>query len=244
MATQSNIFSQIEVEQYREDGLVVIRDFFEPSVVDGMRDGWEETKRGMESGAVQRSSRFVWGDLPQSIMSLYSQPVLVNAVQAILGEDIALYMNRVLLKDKEWSGAVAIHQDQPYFTGGINKVSAFVPLTRTLARTGNGGLIFLKGSHKYGNLGRGAIRRDVFPPMEEIAPDLEVGDVVLMDFLTWHYSEDAVVPGERPLLQIVYQPSSDGSYGSADLGVPSPTLVSGQWRTSYFSARGKSTIPD
>ena len=34
--------------------------------------------------------------------------------------------------------------------------------------------------------------------MEELAPDLEVGDVVLMDFLTWHYSEDAVVPETGP----------------------------------------------
>ena len=119
-----------------------------------------------------------------------------------------------------------------------------MPLTRTVARNGNGGLIFLKGSHKYGNLQRGTIRREMFPAMEELAPDLEVGDIVLVDFLTWHYSEDAVIPGDRPLIQIVYQPSSDGSYVGPRFGVPKPTLVSGRWMTEHFAVWGESTIPD
>ena len=119
-----------------------------------------------------------------------------------------------------------------------------MPLTPTAARNGNGGLIFLKGSHKYGNLQRGSIRREKFAAMEELAPDLEVGDVVLMDFLTWHHSEEAVVPGDRPLMQIAYRPSSDGSYAGPTIGVPKPTLVSGRWLTGHFAVWGESTIPD
>jgi len=65
-----------------------------------------------------------------------------------------------------------------------------------------------------------------------------------MDFLTWHYSEDAAVPEDRPLMQITYQPSSDGSYGGPTLGVPKPTLVSGRWITEYFAAWGECTSPD
>jgi hypothetical protein len=81
-------------------------------------------------------------------------------------------MNRILHKDSTWSGAVAIHQDMPYFSGGLAKVSVFMPLTPTHARHGNGGLIFVKGSDKYGDLRRGTIRREVFTPMEDSAPDL------------------------------------------------------------------------
>ena len=131
----------------------------------------------------------------------------------------------------------------------INSLSGAIsrsnpPITPTAAKNGNGGLIFLKGSHKYGNLQRGTIRREMFPAMEELAPDLEVGDIVLMDFLTWHYSGEAVVPGDRPLMQIAYQPSSDGSYVGPKAGVPKPTLVSGRWMTEHFAAWGESTIPD
>lgn len=80
--------------------------------------------------------------------------------------------------------------------------------------------------------------------MDELAPALDPGDVVFMDFLTWHYSEQAAIAEDRPMLQITYQPSSDRSYGGPDIGVPEPTLVSGQWRTRHFVAKGESTTPD
>jgi len=232
-------------EEYAADGVSVVRQMLPPAVIEDLHRGWRTLKQQIADGAQQRNARFVPGSLPEPLDSLYRHESLVKAVQRILGtENVALYMNRVLLKDHEWNGAVAIHQDMPYFSGGLNKVSVFVPLTPTAARNGNGGLIFLKGSHKYGNLQRGSIRREKFPPLDELAPDLEVGDVILMDFLTWHYSEDAVVPGDRPLMQIAYQPSSDGSYAGPTLGVPQPTLVSGRWMTAHFAAWGESTIPD
>ena len=60
------------------------------------------------------------GTLPEPLDSLYKDENLVKAVQRILGtEHVALYMNRLLLKDREWNGAVAIHQDMPLFFGWI-----------------------------------------------------------------------------------------------------------------------------
>jgi hypothetical protein len=244
VATRSAL-SEAQLAEYADDGLTVARLFLPRSAVEDLDTGWKILKDQIVQGTVPRANRFVNTTLPEPLGSIYRHPAIVEAIHAILGTtDVALYMHRMLLKDEEWSGSVAIHQDMPYFHGGLPKVSVFVPLTPTMARGGNGGLIFLKGSHRYGNLQRGTIRRDCFPNMEEMAPDLEVGDVVFMDFLTWHYSEDAVVPGERPLMQIVYQPATDGSYGSLQLGVPSPTLVSGSWLTKHFTAWNESTIPD
>jgi len=241
----TDLVSDRVLDQYATDGVSVIRGFFEPAFVESLDCGWQTLKRQIAEGTQARNARFVPGSLPEPLDSVYRHPNLVKTVQRILGtEDVALYMNRVLLKDREWNGAVAIHQDMPYFSGGLNKVSVFVPLTPTAARNGNGGLIFLKGSHKYGNLQRGTIRREVFPAMDELAPDLDVGDIVLMDFLTWHYSEDAVIPGDRPLMQLAYQPSSDGSYIGPTAGVPKPTLVSGRWLTEHFAVWGESTTPD
>jgi ectoine hydroxylase-related dioxygenase (phytanoyl-CoA dioxygenase family) len=237
-------FQAIHSQEYRDDGVTVVRQIFPRRVVDDLKTGWETLKQLIVDGAIVRNARFVSGVLPEPLSTLYRQQSLVRAAQTLLGAgDVALYMNRILLKDSTWSGAVAIHQDMPYFSGGLEKVSVFVPLTPTQARHGNGGLIFVKGSHKYGTLRRGTIRRELFAPMEDSAPDLEIGDAVLMDFLTWHYSEQAPAPDDRPMMQIVYQPASDGSYSSAEMGVAQPTLVSGKWLTSHFAAF-ESTTPD
>jgi hypothetical protein len=232
-------------EQYATDGVIVARRIFSSSICRSLELGWETLREKIQHGAIARNARFVQGPLPEPLACMCRHESLVTSVQTLLGtNNIALYMNRILLKDAKWSGAVAIHQDMPYFSGGLDKVSVFVPLTPTAARNGNGGLIFVKGSHKFGNLQRGTIRRDNFPPLEELGPDLDVGDVVFVNFLTWHYSDDAVNPADRPLIQIAYQPSSDGSYGGATLGVPEPLLISGQWETTSFAAWGESTIPD
>jgi ectoine hydroxylase-related dioxygenase (phytanoyl-CoA dioxygenase family) len=244
MHVATNQQTTFRLREFRENGVVVAIGALRSARAD-ISQGWEALKSGLAEGSIVRNARFVTGRLPMGIDLLWKHPVLVDAAQAVLGtENIALYMNRILLKDKDWNGAVSAHQDMPYFHGGLNKMSVFVPLSSTKARGGNGGLIFIKGSHLFGNLERGTIKRELFPSMEDIAPDLDVGDAIFMDFLTWHYSDDAPVPSERPLLQIVYQPSSDGSYAGPDLGVANPTLVSGVWQTSRFTARGQSTKPD
>ena len=186
-------------------------------------------------GHLQRRGRFVTGQLPGYLATLHDNYDLLNAVDCLLGvPDVALYHSRLLLKDAAFSGAVEIHQDMPYFNGG-RKISAFVPLAPM--RASDGGLCFVKGSHKYGMMERGVIQLDKFPPMEHLCPDLEPGDVVFMDFLTWHYSGPC--SSERPLMQITFQPAKDGSYD-----LPEPTLVSGQWQTSYFVKKGECVKPD
>lgn len=233
------------LESYREDGVFLWRQALQPAVVDKIGVGVEKLFRSIADGGIARKDRFVTGNLPGEIRALYSQPAFIEMAGHLLQtDDVALYMNRILLKDRNWHADVAIHQDMPYFSGGQDKVSIFVPLTPTKARNGNGGLIFVKGSHLYGCLQRGTVCREKFAPMKELAPDLEVGDVIVMDFLTWHYSENATQPDERPLLQIAYQPATDGSYGGTSLGVPMPTLVKGSWRTKHFARWGDSVRPD
>lgn len=236
--------SAVNSDEYDANGVLVLKRFFDDVTVGRLTSAWQTLKRDFNAAALDRNARFLFGALPGEIGRLYSNPSLVRLAQSLLGPDIALYMNRVLLKDEHWSGAVAIHQDMPYFNGGQQKLSIFVPLQPTQAEGGNGGLKFVIGSHKYGNLERGTIDRSQFKPMAEIAPALDVGDIVVMNFLIWHYSEDAVIPDERPLMQVVYQPSTDGSYGGAKLGVPEPTLVCGAWRTDYFAERGRGVTPD
>jgi hypothetical protein len=47
--------------------------------------------------------------------------------------------------------------------------------------------------------------------MPESCPDVDVGDLLICDYLTWHYSNASVNGEERILLQLNYQPADDPS---------------------------------
>ena len=203
-------------KKFSEDGFFLYKNAFKNNDLDNLRSAWKEIKSLINSNLIERSARFIYGSLPQKAGSLYLNPKLVELAKILLStENIALYMNRILIKDPSWSGEVNLHQDMPYFHGTSKKVSVFVNLTDCMQE--NGGLKFVKGSHKYGLIQRGTIKRDVFPHMEDFCPNLKLGDVVFMDFLTWHYSLKATIPTDRPILQITYQSAKDGSYGGLGL---------------------------
>jgi ectoine hydroxylase-related dioxygenase (phytanoyl-CoA dioxygenase family) len=239
--------NQIRI-QYQQDGVVILRNFFSSITVTQIEKAWKKIKKDIaknDPSSLQRVDRFIFGSLNDFTKNLYTHPKIINLIKNLLNDsNIALYMNRLLLKDKNWNGDVPLHQDMPYFNGGHNKVSIFIPLQPVQAENGNGGLKFILHSHRYGNLQRGTIEKNSFAPMPELAPDLAVGDLILMNFFTWHYSEKAIQPDERPLLEIVYQPSSDGSYGGIKYGVAEPTLICGEWQTTYFAELYKGIIQD
>lgn len=233
-----------ELDRYRADGVVVLKQAFDP--FDVMI--WQKSV----GAAVQpsagrpnngRKDRFVYGVLPSPLYEIHREPRLVAIARQVLGPDVALYMNRILVKDARWNGPVAAHQDMPYFHGSTRKLSVFVPLSPFNRQTG--GLSFVLGSHHYGNLGvRGTVKIADYPQLEHLTVDAAPGDAVLMDFLIWHYSEAAPVPSLRPVLQIVYQAADDGAYYGELLGVDKPTLVCGEWRTRHFSRYSEQVVPD
>lgn len=236
------MFQDNDIQRFREDGFLIARDFFTHEQVRSLITGWKLSQAEIQSqtGHLQRSDRFVSGTLPSELGQLYQQESLLNATKIFLQEEnIALYMNRLLVKDRHWNGSVANHQDMPYFHGSLHKLAVFIPLQPHNETTG--GMRFIRGSHRFGNLGvRGTISTDQFPLMDVVTPSLEVGDVLFMDFLTWHYSEEATILSDRPVLQLAYQSAKDGSY----FQLPQPTLVCGQWQTSYFIPFGHGISQD
>ncbi|WP_068316113.1 phytanoyl-CoA dioxygenase family protein [Polycladidibacter hongkongensis] len=226
---------------FRADGVQVLRDFFSENELADARQQWRDAA---EAGELQRQDRFLLGCLSGEISRICESPKLLDIAQKLLGDDIALYMNRLLVKDGVWSGEVSVHQDLPYFNGSAQKISFFIALEPCTAIAGNGGLSFVRGSHHYGPLERGTIQLQDWPQMEILSPSLQVGDVVAMDFLCWHYSEAAVRAEPRPLLQIVYQNACDGSYSGRPFGVAEPRLMRGIWRTEHFAELRKGIVPD
>jgi hypothetical protein len=175
------------------------------------------------AGDTVRDSRFYLGTWPKAIEDIEHWPALVSLVRPIIGDDIAFYYRRFLIKDSRFKQSVAAHQDFPYWHGNVEKVHLFVPVSPNTAR--NGCLRFYAGSHSYGLVGQGDIDASQFRGITEMYDDLYPGDVVIMDHRTWHYSTPAETDEPRYLLQLVYQPSSDGSY------MQKPELISGNWLT-------------
>lgn len=222
-----------EIRAYKDRGVVVCKGLLDSREVETWRAAWGKLKEeiAVGTGLLKRHDRFVGsGDLPAPLSQVYSHPVLLDIVRRMIGPDVALYYHRLLVKDECWDGHVAPHQDCVYFHGSTDKLSVFVPLSEFTARTG--AVKFVEGSHRFGNLGRRAtIKYEDWDPMPLLTPDAYPGDVILASFETWHHSDAAETPSDRPLMQIVYQSAADGSY----YGEPNaPTLVCGKWRTDRF----------
>jgi Phytanoyl-CoA dioxygenase (PhyH) len=230
--------SEVWQHDYENHGVCVIRGLFSAADAETIRAQWRDTANDSRWFSLTRAAQFVFGAPPGPIGSVWKHPRLVEVMQKLLGEDVALYMNRLLLKNEKWAGSVPIHQDMAYLNGQQRKVSAFVPLQPVGRR--NGGTRFAGGSHRLGLLERSTSLAPGMPPelppgMKEVVPEMDVGDVLLFDILTWHWSEEAQVKNDRPQLQIVYQPATDGSYAGPAFGVSAPQLVCGQWRTQDFT---------
>jgi hypothetical protein len=221
---------------WRADGVVLVKNALPKEEVLAWRDAWRALKADIAAGtaSAKRVTRFVGGDLGPVLDEAWRHPALVAIAKALIGPDVALYLRRILVKDELWNGDVATHQDMPYFHGVLEKLAVFVPLEPYTRASGN--LSFVAGSNQFGNLGvRGTIDHAAHPELPIVSPEAEPGDILLTDFLVWHFSKAATEPLERPMLQFAYQTAACGSY-STEPG--RPTLVCGEWRTDRFARHG------
>jgi hypothetical protein len=198
------------LQPLRDDGLQVVRDFFTGEARDDLLRRGVEVIEGVASGRIRRNGQFALGFEDAWFEQVFGDPKLLDLVAEALGPDLCISTWRILMKDHHFDGPINVHQDWPYFGGDTRKLNVFIPMTPMNAE--NGGLVFFERSHLFGPLERGDIdvaRYEAGLPRN--CPDLAVGDVLLADFLTWHYSAPALAPKERILFQLVFQPADDPS---------------------------------
>jgi hypothetical protein len=208
-----------DLEAFRQTGVQVVKNFFEPDMREYFADLGRQISEEVATGRAGRQNQLVSG-LDVNAAAHVSQSAALQAVaRDMYGPDVCYLLGRVLMKDKAFAGSIEVHQDWPYFGGDTRKLNAFVPLTR--CRPENGMIVFYEGSHAMGPVERGAIDVGRYPEFAPYCPDLEVGDILFADFLTWHSSAPSVEDEDRILLQVVLQPGSDRS---------SNNLFDGSWR--------------
>ncbi len=218
-------------EVFREMGVFVVRGAIPPDVIDAWQKTWNDFYAA-ELSTGRKVNRFnpvaVDEVLPPTLAAMHKHPALLDVVEKAFGPDIALYNQRMVVKDVHSRGPVFLHQDSPYHIGWSSKASAFVPLSAVSPE--NGGMIFYPGTHQFGYLGdAGEINPSIIDPdWPTVSPSLSPGDIVLMNSSMWHCSGPHVDGPDRVLADIIYQPADDPS------GI---ALLRGEWRTEIFLDR-------
>lgn len=199
----------LDTTELRQKGFQCIRNLFSDSLKADLLQRAADVIEARNMGVLTADSQDSQGFEYDWFEPLLRHESLVRIATSVLGPNVCGSGWRILAKDRHFQGDVHVHQDWPYNSGDTRKLSIFVPLTRV--NQANGGLFFIEESHFYGPVSMGPIDRSRFPPLAEACPDVDVGDIILCDFLTWHYSMKAENDHERIMVQLNYQPASDSS---------------------------------
>jgi hypothetical protein len=198
-----------DIAGLRRDGVQVIKNFFEPEMRARFKALGERVVAGLKSGEYDRTVQFVLGvDLDNEARPSDSA-ALTAVAEELFGKDIGQFYMRLVMKDATFRVPVEAHQDWPYFGGDTNKVAVFIPLSHCGAD--NGMVQYYAGSHFMGPVERGEVDVVRYPQFPGVTPEMEVGDVLIADFLTWHASGESETGAPRIMIQLVLQPLSDPS---------------------------------
>lgn len=220
-------------EVFNKAGVFVLRNALPKETVQEWRSIWDEYyKSNLDNGRTVNTNNPVafMDEIPEALKTIYRHEGFVNIVKMVFGENVALYNHRFVIKDKFSPGEVFLHQDYCYHMGFHNKASFFTPMGYAGKR--NGGLTFYLGTHHYGFLGdAGEVDPDAFAEQwPTITPDLDFGDIAIMNSLLWHGSGSNIEGIDRIVADIICQPANDPS---------SIELLAGHWETDIFLDRKK-----
>jgi hypothetical protein len=211
---------------YRETGFFVVRNVIPEERIRVWQDSWNRFYSERLAGS-RKVDPFnpvqVHEPAPADLAAIHQCPELLDVLE-VLYPDLALFMQRFLIKYPGSSDPVFVHNDFAYDYGFQDKTTVFLALSPS--NFANGGISFYPGTHHFGYLGdAGEANIELLSPdWPLVCPDLEPGDIALCHTCTWHCSPPHSSGPPRILVQSTFQPSSDPS---------STALLRGQWRTRY-----------
>jgi hypothetical protein len=216
------------VDVFRKTGVFVVRNAVPRAVVEAWQDEWKSFYSVvLEKGRdVNRANPVSLNEqLPEGLAHLYRESVFANTLKPLMGEHIALYNHRFVIKDALSANKVFLHQDSCYHAGNSNKCSVFVAISAV--NKDNGGMTFHVGSHALGSLGdAGEINPASFEVQwPTVTPELAPGDFVIMDSRLWHESGPNVSGVDRIMADMIIQPADDPT---------GQELICGEWQTNLF----------
>lgn len=168
-------------------GIFLLEGLFDSSTI-------EEYKRKffdeLRSGLVEKNTLHLteYNLAPDSTLhTILAEAEFLNIIKNFFSGNVGLYNIRIIAKLDSKENNVFLHQDSCYHFGSDQKYSFFVPLTACSSK--NGGLVFVPGSHKFGFMGDAGALKDIYPSdLSLVCPELEAGDLVIMNSHMWHRS--------------------------------------------------------
>jgi hypothetical protein len=219
----SEQIDSIDISDLKQKGVQVLHSFFTPEETADLAARARQILDLRDAGKLTVHDQDSQGLTDEWFAPLVRNERIIELMVKAMGPNICMKGHRVLAKDKHFKLGVHVHQDWPYNIGDTRKTSIFIMLSKM--NNENGGLIFYEGSHHYGPVSQGPLDPSRFPPMPEMCPDVDCGDLIICDFLTWHYSNPSSNGGDRLMIQINYQPADDSSSAEVLAGVRSHDKV-------------------
>lgn len=196
------------VKHFKEDGFVVIKDFFNTEMIEKIKqsiinfDQWEIVRDKdvvFEGTPEERDFKYIQNVnyyVPECHKVLTNK--LFSTVSNLLEEEIYFVNMEIHNKVPEKGTFTPAHQDNFYFQlSPPSTLTAYVPLELHNADI-NGGLKFLKGTNKLGTLNHKSSKVKAFSSLleldnpedfEEYGTDLQAGDIVFHHGNTVHYAD-------------------------------------------------------
>ncbi len=157
---------QAKVTDFQEDGFLMLSQVFRDREIAAMLAAVEQGQRvatttvGRTDTTGKQARLAIWHELGDDIWAAASTcPRIVNSIRILLGEEVAFFHGKVMLKEAGTGGSWEWHQDYGYwYDQGFafpRMLSAFVALDP--ATRENGCLQVLRGSHLLGRLDHGNV---------------------------------------------------------------------------------------
>lgn len=152
------------VRRFNDDGFVILPDVFSREEVDAMLDAVESGERVASTTFATTDAKglpsklAIWFELGDDIWSALSTcPRLVNGARILLGEEIAFFHGKVILKIARQGGAWEWHQDYGYWYDQGFAFPRLISVSVALdsATRENGCMEVLRGSHRLGRITHG-----------------------------------------------------------------------------------------
>lgn len=249
--------SQIQVDQFWQDGFLVVDEVISDAEVERLREAClapEITTQGERDDNANRTVHYM-DVTPRhpAFLELCLNPAVVEKVKSLIGEDTQLQHSKLAAQAaKKGKGGFGWHQDFAFFPHSNTDLVA-VMIMLDDATLNNGCMSMVKGSHKLGSLEHRAdgVFTGVCQEKQhwEDHPDLitaitpKAGGISIHHCLTLHGSGPNI--SGLPRRGIVFQYRADDAFQIADtIFLDTGLIVSGRRRGLIRLTSGTYYLPD
>jgi len=226
-----NLFSKEDIENYQQDGYIIVRNLFTEEEIDLLGQtaradnemDKSSTKRDDGEGNAVRLA--LWNHPGDGIYGMFARcKRVVDRVEDLLNDEAYHYHSKMVLKDAKVGGAWAWHQDYGYwYQNGVlfpNLCSVMIAVDQ--ATIENGCMQVIKGSHKLGRINHVLSGDQAGADMERVEEakkrlelvhvTMEQGDALFFHSNTLHASDANRSENSRWAMICCYNAASNDPY--------------------------------